>query len=537
MGESLKRFLMFNSVLLVSMGLAACSDSEEAGADGEDTSSMADYSVGDQFKAEEPVEFSMLFSDHPNYPFKEDWLLMEEIEKRTNVSLDMTIVPMSDYAEKRSLLISSGDAPYIIPKTYPGEESAFVSSGAILPISDYVDMMPHFQAAVEEYDITPYLEGLRQEDGKYYVLPGMHENVWPDYTLAMRYDILEELNLEVPETWEELEVVLEEMKKAYPDSTPFSDRFMFDSTLNIAATTFGTRAGWGLGNGLKYDGDADNFYFAPASDEHKELVTYFNGLVEKGLLDKESFTQEDEQAQQKLINGDSFVINTNSQTVVDYRTDMNETLGEENFEIKKIPLPGGPIGHVMGGSKLENGVMISSKAKEDPNFKAMIQFLDWLFYSPEAKEFTKWGVEDVTYTKDESGKRTLAEDVNYVGLNPDGSKALNTDFGFSGGNFSYGGSTELLHSMMNEEEIEFQNIMHETKETIMPDPPIKYNAMELEQSTLMSTPLIDHVKQNTLQFILGSRDLSEWDDYVAELESKGLQKFVDQANEVYANQN
>jgi len=535
-----KLAILLSFVLFISV-LAACNSgekesSDEKGSEGNGEVSgaaMADYGVGDQFKASEPVTFTTLFSDHPNYPYKEDWLLFEEIEKRTNVSLDATVVPMSDYAEKRSLLISSGDAPYIIPKTYPGEESPFVASGAILPVSDYLHLMPHFQDTVEKYGMEPYLETLRQEDGKFYNLPGMHENVWPDYTLAVRYDILEELGLEVPKTWDELEVVLEEMKKAYPDSTPFSDRFKFDSTMNVAATSFGTRAGWGLGNGLKFDHDKEEFYFAPATDAHKEFVTYFHGLVEKGLLDPESVTQEDEQAVEKLINEKSFVINTNSQTVIDYRNQLNETVGEGNFEIKKIPVPGGPLGHVMGGSKLENGVMISSKAKDDPNFEAMMQFIDWLFYSPEGKELTKWGVEGVTYTKDADGKRTLTEDVNYVGLNPAGTKALNVDFGFSGGNFSYGGSTELLHSMMNEEELEFQDAMLSNYETLLPDPPIKYDAMQLEQSTLLSTPLIDHVKQNTLKFILGTRDLSEWDAYVKELESKGVQRFVDMANEVY----
>ncbi|QDP42218.1 extracellular solute-binding protein [Radiobacillus deserti] len=521
--------------------LAACKNAEEAGSDNGSSkkdgevsgAAMTDYGVGDQFKATEPITFSMLYSDHPNYPYKEDWLLFEEIKKRTNVSLDITTVPMSDYEQKRSLLISGGEAPLIIPKTYPGQETPFVSSGAILPVSDYLHLMPHFQDAVEKYDMEPYLDTLRQEDGKFYLLPGMHERVWPDYTLAMRKDILKELGLEEPETWEEVEEVLMAMKEAYPNTIPFSDRFKFESTLNIAATTFGTRAGWGLGNGLKFDHDKEEFYFAPASEGHKKLVTYFHGLVEKGLLDPESVTQEDDQAIQKLVNEESFVINANSQSVIEYREKLTDALGEGNFEISKILVPGGPAGHVMGGSKLENGIMISAKAKEDPNFDAMMQFIDWLFYSPEGKEFTKWGVEGVTYTVDENGKRHLAEDVDYVGLNPGAPKQLNVDFGFSGGVFSYGGSTELLHSMFSEEEIAFQNGMHETKETLPPDPPIKYNEVELEQATLLSTPLLDHVKQSTLQFILGQRDLSEWDAYIKELEAKGLDRYVQQANDVY----
>lgn len=547
MEKKRKYGLLFIISMLFMLVLAACSNSDTSSKDDEkdkgddakeelkDTdigAAMEDYKVGDTFRATEPITFTTLFSDHPNYPLKKDWMLWEKIKEITNVELDITSVPMSDYTEKRSLLISSGDAPYIIPKTYPGEETPFVASGAILPISDYVEYMPHYQDKVEKWEIDPFLEGLRQEDGKYYVLPGIHENFWPDYSLAIRMDILEELGLEVPETWDELEVVLEEMKKAYPDSIPFSDRFQFNSTLNIAAVPFGTKSGWGLGNMLNFDEEKDEFYFAPTTDEYKSMVEYFNRLVEKGLLDPESVTQEDEQAIQKFTNGDSFVINTNAQTLTQYRPTMDDVLGPDNYEIKKIPVPGGPAGHLMTGSKLENGIMFSAKAKDDPNFIAMLQFIDWMLYSDEGLEFNKWGVEGETFTI-EDGKRVLTDDITFRGMNPDGTKDLQIDFGFSGGNFAYGGPTELLHSMFDEEEIEFQNAMHDTKEIVLPDPPIRYNEMELERSTLLSTPLKDTVEQYTLQFIVGERSLDEWDAYVQDLESKNLQGYVDLANEVY----
>ncbi|SFL51775.1 carbohydrate ABC transporter substrate-binding protein, CUT1 family [Gracilibacillus orientalis] len=542
MTKQWKKMLLALMLVLIIGVLAACNDSESSSDDeGDDPSSesgsgvaMEDYGVGDTFKATEPVTFTTIFNDHPNYPLDENWLFFDKLKEKTNVSLDITSVPNSDYTEKRSLLISSGDAPYIIPKTYPGEETQFVSSGAILPISDYVDMMPHYQQKVEDWEIEPFLEGLRQRDGKYYVLPGIHENVWPDYSLAVRTDILEELGIEEPTTWEEVEVMLEKMKGAYPDLYPFSDRFKFDSTLNVAATGFDTRAGWGLGNMLKYEEESDEFIFSPATEEYRSLVEYFNGLFEKGLLDPESVTQEDDQAIEKFTSGESFVINTNGQTLTQYRTTMNETLGEDNYEIKKIVVPGGPAGQLMDGSKLENGIMFSANAKDDPNFEAMLQFIDWLLYSDEGLEFAKWGVEGETFTK-ENGERQLVEDIKFRGMNPDAEDHLQIDYGFSGGNFSYGGPTELLHSMFSEEEVEFQNAMQETKELILPDPPIRYDETQLEQASLLSTPLKDTVNQNTLKFIVGDRSMDEWDTFVQELEGKNVQGYVDLANEVYQN--
>ncbi|SHM98694.1 extracellular solute-binding protein [Gracilibacillus kekensis] len=535
-----KKVMLGMVLVFVLSFLAACSDESSSTDDdsSEETGSgaaMEDYSVGDSFKATEPITLSTLFSDHPNYPLKEDWMFYEKLAEKTNVTLDITSVPMSDYEDKRSLLISSGDAPYILPKTYPGQETQFVASGAVLPISDYVDMMPHFQQKVEEWDIQPFLEGLRQRDGKYYVLPGIHEKVWPDYSLAVRTDILEELGLEEPKTWEEVEEMLVAMKEAYPDKYPFSDRFQFNSTLNIAATGFGTISGWGLGNMLSYEEDSDEFIFEPATEEYRSMVEYFNGLIEQELLDPESLTQEDDPAIQKFTSGESFVINTNGQTLTQYRNTMDETIGKDNYSIKKIVVPGGPAGQLMNGSKLENGIMFSAKAKDDPNFEAMLQFIDWLMYSDEGLEFAKWGVEGETYELTDGGDRELLDNITFRGMNPDAEEHLQIDYGFSQGNWSYGGPTELLHSMFNEEEIEFQNAMHETKELILPDPPIRYDATQLEQASLMSTPLKDTVEQNTLKFIVGDRDMSEWDTYVQELEAQNMQGYVDLANEVYQN--
>ena len=518
--------------LLVLAVTACSSDPDGATNEVKSKGAMEDYSVGDTFKASEPFNLTIMFSDQPIYPYKKDWMLFQKITEMTGVTLEPTIVPMSDYTQKRSLLISSGDSPLVIPKTYPGEEAPFVSSGAVLPVSDYVDLMPHYQDKVQKWSMEPELEGLRQKDGKYYVLPGMHEAVWPDYTLIFRTDILEKHNIAVPTTWDELYTVLKQLKELYPDSIPFSDRFKFNSTLNIAATGFDTKAGWGFGSGLKYKEDQDQFVYAPTTPEYKEMVTYFNKLVAEGLLDKESFTQDDDQAVQKFVNGKSFVINGNSQTINLHRNDMDKILGKDKYSISKITVPGGPAGQLMSGSRLENGVMISAQAKKSENFKAIMQFIDWLYYSDQGQEFAKWGVEGVTFTK-ENGVRKLTDEYNYNGLNPKGTKDLRIEHGFSGGVFAYGGTTDLLQSMFSEEELEFQKAMKEVKTVIPAEPPIPYSVEEREQVTLISTPLKDYTDQNTLKFILGERNLSEYDAFVKELESQGLTNYLEIANNTY----
>jgi len=109
---------------------------------------MGSFGVGEQFRATKPLTFPILHLTNPGYPLKKDWLFWSELTKRTNVTLDTTEVPLSDYENKRSLLIGSGAAPPIIPKTYPGQEAPFVASGVVLPVSDYIDLMPNFRDKV-----------------------------------------------------------------------------------------------------------------------------------------------------------------------------------------------------------------------------------------------------------------------------------------------------------------------------------------------------------------------------------------------------
>ena len=287
-----------------------------------------------------------------------------------------------------------------------------------------------------------------------------------------------------------------------------------------------------VGDGTMFNKATNKFVYAATMPQYEQLLAYFNSLVKGGLMDPESFTQTDDQAQAKFTSGKSFVISGNSQNVVDYETAMNQSLGKGNFSIAKITVPSGPAGNIITGSRLENGVMISSAALKSPNFVAMMQFIDWLYYSDAGQEFAKWGVQGVTYTKNAAGVRTLEPDVNFEGLNPSGTKDLRKDFGFYGGVFAYGGSSNLLQSMMSPAELVFQKAMASKTAQTLP-PPAPLSEIDQAQATLLETPLQDYVDQNTLQFILGQRPLSQFGAFVTELQGKGMTTYMDMKNKAY----
>jgi putative aldouronate transport system substrate-binding protein len=510
-----------------------------AGTNAPATAGAEDYTFGaDQtFHSNEPVTYSMMYSDHENYPYNKDWRLWSAIQEKTNVNFDLAITARTEYENQKSLLVNSGDAPYIIPKTY--DESAFVATGQIVPVSDWVQYMPNYMKAVKDWGMEEDLKAKLKEDGKYYVLPGMWEIAGGGYSYIIRKDVFEAAGVDVEGqqgnwTYEDFYEAMKKVKDFTGSKYVISDQFKGDSALNIAAVQYGVTAGWGLSNGLVFDQDKQQFVFADASDDFKDYLSYFNKLVNEGIMDPESFTQEDDAAQAKFFKGDTYVISGIYQVMADFKSKMQVP----DSELYMITQPGGPKGKLqVETSRLENGIMISQNALDDlgeEEFIKMLRFVDWFWYSNEGQMLSLWGVEGETYTLDADGNVVLNPDIYYNGINEGAAKQLNVDYGFAGGMFAYGGSEKLKMSKMTDGEKDFVSRVQSTRDTRKLAPPIMATPEENEQMKLISTPLMDYVKTMTLKFVTGQEKLDNWDQYTAQVEANGSTRYTEMANDIFA---
>lgn len=540
-------------LLAVSMavGLAACSNNDNnnnaasnspassGSAPASGSAEALDYTFGEgqTFHANEPVTYSMMFSDNEGYPYKADWRIWSAIKEKTNVSFDLTVTARAEYENQKALLVNSGDAPFIIPKTY--DESPFVAGGQIVPISDWVQYMPNYMKAVKDWGMDKDLQVKLQADGKYYVLPGLWESAGGGYSYIIRKDIFEKAGVDVSKegswTYEDFYEAMKKVKDYTGAKYVMSDRFKGDSTLNIAAVEYGVTGGWGLSNGLTFDKDKQQFRFADTSDDFKAYVTYFNKLYKEGLLDPESFTQDDDTALAKFYKGDTYVINGNYQNLADMKAKMQVP----DADLYMIVQPGGPKGMLqIETSRLENGIMISENALKKlgkDKFIEMLRFVDWLWYSDEGQTLSLWGVEGETYTKDADGNIKLNPDISYNGLNPDAPKKLNVDYGFGGGVFAYGGSTKLKMSKMTDGEKDYNNRILTLRQPRDLPPPIMATPDESEELNLISKPLMDYVKTMTLKFITGQASVdADWDAYVAQAKASGSDRYTQMANDIFS---
>jgi putative aldouronate transport system substrate-binding protein len=524
------------------------------------------YGEGVTFHSDEKVTYTMYFSDASWYPMVDTWKtegVFKKIEDATNVHLDIVAYDSSVYTDKITLAINAGDSAYIIPKVY--DESKFVDGGAVVAVSDYVKYMPNFTAFYNKYNMKADVDTIVKADGKFYRLPGMHEKALQDYTMMFRKDIFDAAgyNLEELEktwTWDDLYDILVGVKaymvkkgmcteKDYIWSDLWcgseSGQGTGGNLLKIIGNSYGINAGWALGNGVQFDHAKNEWYFAATTDAMKKFLTVINKFVKGGILDPETFTQDDTTATNKFYNGKTVLMSINRGQYATWISGLETGLGKGNFETWYGMTPVALNKYTAESTRLENGVMIARRALDElgeEGFIKMMRFVDWLWYSSEAYTLYKWGPEGETwhYVTDPSTGlqvKALLPGFKCGGLGISGPAEdidIRLQWGYAGGNFWYGHTTAENADNFLPVLQDFYARLGKYRDVKPLDPAVAPTEDENEQMNLWATPIKDTIASWSLQFILGQKDLNkDWDAYVKTLTNLNSQKLVDLTNTVY----
>ena len=522
------------------------------------------FGLGETFHADQPVTYTMFFSDASWYPMVDTWKtegVFKKIEEMTNVTLDIKSYDSSDYMDQITLDINAGNAAYISPKIY--DDSAFVDGGAIVPISDYVQYMPYYTEFYNTYDLSGDIKTITRANGKYYKLPGMKEANLINYSFVIRKDIwdaagVDVVALEKDWTWADLLEALKKVK-AYmveqgmcsEDDYIWSDLWCGNESgqgsggnlLGVMAATYDCNAGWNMGNGMRFDHAQNKFIFSPTTENYKQFLLTANSFVEAGILDPETFTQDDATATAQYYNGKTAIMSINQGQWANYEQNMTAQLGAGNYENYVITMPiGSTRNSTVSPERLENGVMISQKALDElgeEGFIEMLRFVDWLFYSHEAYDLTKWGVEGVHYTVDADGNKKLMDGFCCSGLGYGNDEAesmtdIRLQWGYAGGNFWYGGTVAEMTDNLIPPVADYVNRDYNDRDVPPLAPGIAPTADQNEEINLIATPLISNVNAWTLKFVTGQADVNtQWDEYVQSCNELNVQGLVDIYGELY----
>ena len=468
-----------------------------------------------------------LYLDNESYPYKEDWLYWQAIKEMTNVTLDIQPVSNADYETRYQMLLSSGEAPDFITKIAPGSETKFIASGVLTAISDYYDQMPYFNEKKDKWALQPEIEYIKQADGKVYYIPGCYEYYPEEWSFAIRADLLEKHKLATPTTYDEVLTVLKELKKVYPDSYPWTDRWNAGISEMHVARMFGIN--WGFrttDQQIGYDYDKKEWFFIPTSDQYKSYIEYMAKAVAEGVFDTEAFVQQEEQFTNKISNSKTFFVPSNFPNSLAF-TDQAK-VSDPNARFEMLILPEGPAGNkIIGDLRHNTGIIIPSTSKNKPYFDTLIKFVDWLTYSDEAINLNQWGVEGKTYEVVD-GKKQLLKDIEFSWMNKGAAKKLRNDFGFQLGPFKLSLSKEVLFEFMDDKEKDYQIKIDNKYDFLPPYPAAKLSNEDTDRLNQIRSSIEEYVNTSKLEFITGKKKIAtDWDDYVAELKKRKSEVYLE----------
>ncbi len=474
----------------------------------------------------EKLSISLFYSDNATLPFKKDWLTIQTIEEKYNVSLNFEPIPISDYQTKVGLALSTGqNAPDVILNTASnGQNASLALSGSALPISDYEEFTPHFNAHVQNMNLQTQVDRLKLGDGKRYYMPQLFDVPFYDGGLILREDFLNKNNLSAPKTFDDLYNILklykEQNPSAYPLTTIVAPRVLYRMTMPSFGISLGLNSATST-NTLSYDYQKEAYFMGAISQEYKDYITFFHKLYEEKLLDPE-MTQDATLTSKKLSTGQAMAV----YGYYDQIGGWTEATNIEGFQLQLYPpLMGTKGAHHQPKNVTGPGLMFPVQIKQDKRFEEKIRKLDEIFFSEEGAKIWSIGVENKTYTMN-NGQITYNADI--LNSKEGVYKYMQTAYGCGCDGLQTVWMLDRELTKYDENYKNINQIVQKMQDAIqyIPAPP-QFDEVQAEKASLLQTTLSDAFEQWNDAFLTGKKDIEQdFDAYVEEMKSIGIEEFL-----------
>lgn len=410
-------------------------------------------------------------------------------------------LPKDNVQQRISVILASGDVPDIL--WIPGKADYFklAQQGAFEPLDDLVEQyIPNLEKifSKEELDAARY-------NGVLYAIPHRSAQKVGNGVL-IRTDYFEELGIEDPTTLEELYEamkIIRDAKGIAPFTAAASNPGAFMGAFTPYAGAFGVST-----TTLMKDGKLEFSWLQP---EYRDFLATMKQWYDEGLIDQEFAINKD--AREKMINGSAAI--STAYWADAYTIDMSLAEMNAGGSVHYLPPPIGPNGD---SGIPEQGLtstyqVIPAQAK---NKAGAAEYFNFIF-SEQADLLTTFGIEGEDYTI-EDGK---------VVQTPEQSNAIpwRTLYFLSDTDPSFFARLEAKGFLPYYSQLtEFKQVREETA-----------YAPSIEVWDRNFTDLRNFAEENAIQFIMGKRDLSEFDQFVEEFNARGGQDAIDAMNEWFLN--
>ncbi|MBB6671630.1 extracellular solute-binding protein [Cohnella nanjingensis] len=399
---------MLSVVTAAALAISGCSGNKnEPTASGENGSPGASPGAsGEASKAPDksPIKISINSIDPK---FSPDNDVAQKLAELTGVTLDLQFV-VGDLTQKLDLWLAGGDYPDMVVM-HPKEVGKYIDAGAVIPLEDLIDQYgPNIKKAFGKY-----YNLLKAEDGHIYTLPAPYlaEETPADWEApwAVQYDVLREAGYPEIKTLDQLFDIL----KAYYEKHPTIDG---KPTIPWSGVGGADHPDWILNNpAFQAAGKPDHSWFLIdasnnvtlniLSDYQKRYDKFLNKLYLNGMLDKEFFTINYDEAEAKTAQGRTLAGSLPA-WFLKYPEQSLRGQGKPERQFANIELlfdENTPDhSNTITPINSNNNWQISKNAKDPAR---IIQYVDFLL-TDEGQKLINWGIEGKHYDV-VNGKRVV----------------------------------------------------------------------------------------------------------------------------------
>lgn len=322
---------------------------------------------------------------------------MQQAEAATNVVLDLTEVNISVADEKLSILMAGGDYPDMI-KTNVGHYISGLSGAYVNDV--IIDLGPYLEScAPDYYAIINATEDNRRaaanDGGEILGFYTVQENLTVTNGPMIQYDLLEELNLSIPSTYDELYDVLKLFKNEYDMSDPFMFEFGTDSNQgSFFSAGYGVISGFYMENG--------EVIYGPLQDGYYDYIKMLSKWYAEGLINTDFYTRSDNPNDPDVMgiktSGNAGIFMGNVTNITDFA--VSNTTGRDNYRLVAMPdvlMKSGDVSHLGPYpdviSTAGNCITITSKCSD---VEVAVKWANFWF-TDEGAVITNYGVEGETF--------------------------------------------------------------------------------------------------------------------------------------------
>ena len=491
------------------------------------------------FHLDEPLTITALGIHFNQYPTEFDGCYyLPTVEKYTNVHLQVDWRTDADWNTQIATALAGGvdSLPYLIrPGTYG--VTALANEGAIIPLDDYLDLIPNIVAAVGEDRFADW----KAADGHFYTIPTI-VNVPGSQSTAVRKDWLDKLNMDVPTTWEQWKAywyaVRDNDMNGNGDTTDEIPLVLEtgsngERSLHALLNAFGIKASNDGQFCVLDDGTYTMVYEHP---RYREFLTEVQQLYADKIIDQEFATRYLADVY-NTMSGDlaGTVFIWAEQCAV-----HSETLQANGVE-NGLYLTCAPIAGPYGDQWLQKraGVTgnwcITEKAAQDGKVEDILKFWNWMF-SDEGVMLYNYGIEGYTYTMVD-GKPILNPEITASGFND--YRTLGMEFEPIGGNWQNDAFMQCVFSGKTVDELTIprksfydglnEHGVNDGKYYAMP-PTLETEAY-VEYRAELVTSGVCALRD---QCVAGQLSVDDFFTKYEELKGRGLQDILDEGAEAYA---